>query len=122
MKQFTSKTQKIGEIGEDETVVFLMKQGYDIVERNIANKYGEIDIVAKKSGIYHFFEVKTGYQGSWFNPAENLTEAKIRKLRISVDHYCFMRNIEKYEIAGVIVLLPVVSGAKPLIEVFSLVY
>ncbi|MEK7106423.1 MAG: YraN family protein, partial [Patescibacteria group bacterium] len=43
--------------------MFLMKQGFTILERNVANKFGEIDIVAKKKGLVYFFEVKAGKQG-----------------------------------------------------------
>ncbi len=105
MKQFTSKTQKTGELGEEAAVMFLMKQGYTIVERNIANKYGEIDIVAKKGSVYYFFEVKAGKYGSFVNPAENLTPLKLRKFLISVEHYCYTRNIKDYRVQGIIVLL-----------------
>jgi Holliday junction resolvase-like predicted endonuclease len=49
---FTSKTQATGERGENAAVGYLKKAGYTIVERNTNNKYGEIDIVAKKKGIY----------------------------------------------------------------------
>ena len=59
MKIFTSKSQKIGEIGEDIAEKFLMKSGFTIVERNYTRKWGEIDIIAKKRGVVCFFEVKS---------------------------------------------------------------
>ena len=58
-KVFTSKTQKTGEIGENIAVKFLVKHGYSIIERNYTKKWGEIDIVAQKSGKLHFIEVKS---------------------------------------------------------------
>lgn len=105
VKQFTSKTQKIGEIGEEKACMFLMKHGFTILERNVANKFGEIDIVAKKNGTVHFFEVKTGKQGGWLNPAENLSKEKLRKFLISVEYYCLVNKIRDYRIQGIIVLL-----------------
>jgi putative endonuclease len=105
VKQFTSKTQKTGEIGENLACMFLVKQGFEVLERNIANKFGEIDIVAKKSGICYFFEVKTGKQGGWLNPAENLTKEKLRKFLISVEHYCLINKIKDFRVQGLIVLL-----------------
>jgi len=39
-----------------------MNRGYLIVERNYRQKWGELDIVAKKDGVLHFVEVKAG---SW---------------------------------------------------------
>lgn len=105
VKQFTSKTQKIGEIGEEKASMFLVKQGFDIVERNISNKFGEIDIVAKKGGVHYFFEVKTGKSGGWIHPAENLTREKLRKFCISAEYYCMIKGVTRYVIQGVIVLL-----------------
>lgn len=105
MKQFTSKTQKIGEIGEEKACLFLVKQGYNIVDRNISNKFGEIDIVAKKGGKYYFFEVKAGRIGGWVNPAENLTKAKLRKFLISTEYYALQKGLGEYVLKGVIVLL-----------------
>lgn len=59
VKQFTSKTQKIGEIGEKIAEMFLVKHGFTVIERNFTHKLGEIDLVAKKSGKLYFFEVKS---------------------------------------------------------------
>ncbi|MFZ4500089.1 MAG: YraN family protein [Minisyncoccia bacterium] len=116
IRQFTSKTQKIGERGESSAVAYLIKQGFSIVERNRANKYGEIDIVAKKRGIYYFYEVKTARLGSWFNPAENMTNAKIRKFLISVEYYCLMNTIKEYRAKALIVKLPIQEGGEVQIE------
>ncbi|MDQ3076355.1 MAG: YraN family protein [bacterium] len=58
-KVFTSKTQRIGEVGENIATRFLVKHGYSIIERNYTKKWGEIDIIAQKSGKIHFIEVKS---------------------------------------------------------------
>lgn len=101
--------------------MFLMKQGFSIVERNVANKYGEIDIIAKKNEIHYFFEVKAGMQGSWFNPAENLSKAKLRKFIISVEHYCLTCNIREYRVQGIIVLLPRGESGEVNVEMIDLI-
>jgi len=59
MKEFTSKTQRIGEIGESLACRFLVKHGFSITERNHTRKWGEIDIVVEKNTKIHFIEVKT---------------------------------------------------------------
>lgn len=105
IRQFTSKTQQLGQKGEDIAVVFLMKQGFSIVERNPHSRNGEIDIVAKKSKIYYFFEVKAGRAGSWFNPAENLTKDKLWKLFRAVEYYILIHRIKQYKIQGIVVLI-----------------
>ena len=120
MKQFTSKTQKIGEIGEEKACIFLMKQGFVIIERNVSNKFGEIDIVAKKEGKYHFFEVKSGKAGGFINPAENLTKEKIRKFVISVEHYCLVKALKDFRIRGIIALLSQKKDEEDLIDFIDL--
>ena len=116
MKHFTSKTQKIGEIGEEKACIFLVKQGFSIIERNVANKFGEIDIVAKKGGLFHFFEVKTGKKSGFINPAENLTKEKLRKFFISVEHYCLLKSIRQYKVQGLIVLIDGESATTEIID------
>ena len=59
MKKFTSKTQKVGEIGEKIAEMFLVKHGFTILERNFTCKAGEIDIICQKGNKVHFVEVKS---------------------------------------------------------------
>ena len=101
---FTSPTQSTGEKGESAAVQYLKKEGFVIVERNVAGKYGEIDIVARKGKTHYFFEVKAGRVGSSIHPAENLHPAKIRKFLLTVEHYCLIHQIGDYRAQGVIVL------------------
>lgn len=58
-KVFTSEKQKIGEIGENIAVRFLVKHGFLVLDRNYTKKWGEIDIVAKKDNMIYFIEVKS---------------------------------------------------------------
>jgi len=48
MKNFTSNSQRIGELGEGVACEFLVRHGYSILERNYTKKWGEIDIIAQK--------------------------------------------------------------------------
>jgi Holliday junction resolvase-like predicted endonuclease len=59
MKKFTSKKQKLGEVGEKNAEMFLLEQGFSIVEKNYSNRFGEIDLITLKNNHYHFIEVKT---------------------------------------------------------------
>ncbi|MFZ2150000.1 MAG: YraN family protein [Minisyncoccia bacterium] len=58
-KKFTSESQKVGEIGENVAVKFLMKHNFLILERNFTEKWGEIDVIAEKDNKIHFVEVKS---------------------------------------------------------------
>ncbi|MEO5646326.1 MAG: YraN family protein [Candidatus Paceibacterota bacterium] len=117
---FTSKTQQLGQRGEDEAVVFLMKHGFKIVERNVHSRNGEIDIIAKKKRIYYFFEVKAGKQGSWFNPADNLTRDKLKKFHKAVEYYRFKHRFKEYKVQGMLVWLHYDEKIPPVIEIIDL--
>lgn len=55
-----SQKRKFGDIGEKESVNFLIKNGFKILERNYRLKnIGEIDIIAEKENKIRFFEIKT---------------------------------------------------------------
>ena len=93
-KVFTSKTQKIGELGEDLACRFLMKHGFAIVERNYTKKWGEIDIVAKKGGKTYFVEVKSKVADlvgikdiEGYRPEENMHPWKLQRLSRVVQTY-----------------------------------
>lgn len=84
MKRFTSKTQKIGEVGENIAEMFLVKHGFTILERNFTCKAGEIDIICKKADKIHFVEVKSVISKNVthetrYNPFYNVTREKIQK-------------------------------------------
>jgi len=76
-----TQKQEVGRLGEQEAVEHLIKKSYKIIERNYRKKWGELDIVAKAPDkTLVFVEVKAG-GGYPFNPEENLTKAKLRKLQ-----------------------------------------
>jgi putative endonuclease len=58
MLKFSPK-RRIGNIGEDLAEMFLVKNGFKILERNYLKKWGELDVIAKKNNLIHFIEVKS---------------------------------------------------------------
>lgn len=77
----------IGNIGEDVAVRYVQSKGFTLLERNVRFVLGEIDIVAKKGKIIHFFEVKTSLHGSretQTNPIERISREKLRKMQNAV--------------------------------------
>ena len=77
---------------EDRACEYLISNGYQICERNFyAKKLGEIDIIAKKDEIYHFIEVKSGES---FEVVENITPAKLSKLKRSILYYLQIKKLD----------------------------
>lgn len=106
MKNFTSKSQKIGELGEDVACEFLMKHGFSILERNYTKKWGEIDIIAEKENKKYFIEVKStsvssldyvssfNEEGNAVNrPEENMHPWKMKRLRRVVETYLISKRL-----------------------------
>lgn len=67
-----------GKVGEDDAVRWLTSQGYAIVERNVVNHGGEIDIVAREGETLCFIEIKARASDA-FGPA--IAAVDIRKQR-----------------------------------------
>jgi putative endonuclease len=98
----SSKT--IGNLGERIAESYLKKRGYQILDKNYFfrtpgySKKGEIDIVAKKSDLISFVEVKTlinngrGRTPS-ISPEEKVNFSKQRKLRITAESWLMKKKI-----------------------------
>ena len=104
MKNFTSNSQKIGELGEDVACKFLIKHGFSILERNYTKKWGEIDIIAQKEDKRYFIEVKSKQIKFDFcfsdeqlfetnRPEENMHPWKMKRLRRVVETYLISKRM-----------------------------
>lgn len=81
-----------------------MKHGFEIVERNYRKKWGEIDIIAEKSGILRFIEVKTVSCENLDNviretndsirPEENVHPWKLKRLSRVIQSYLLEKSVE----------------------------
>lgn len=103
MKNFTSKSQKIGELGEDIACKFLMKHDFQILERNYIKKWGEIDIIAEKDQKLYFMEVKSvscvtlpdfkDENPFIKRPEENMHPWKLKRLSRTIQTYLIHKRI-----------------------------
>ncbi len=104
-KVFTSKTQKIGEIGENLAVRFLVKHNFLILERNYTKKWGEIDIIAEKKNKLYFIEVKSvtvadvknllgeHETSDDYRPEDNMHPWKLKRLSRTIQTYLLSKEI-----------------------------
>ncbi|OGG05879.1 hypothetical protein A2872_02670 [Candidatus Gottesmanbacteria bacterium RIFCSPHIGHO2_01_FULL_42_12] len=70
-----------GQLGENFATDHLINKGYQILERNFHNKFGEIDIIAKKGDILIFVEVKTKIGDFFGTPEEMVGRGKLQRVR-----------------------------------------
>ena len=79
-------SRAFGKQSEDRAIEFLEQRGFKILDRNFyAKKFGEIDIIAFKSSVLHFIEVKSTKKD--FEPIYNITPIKLRKIINSAQFY-----------------------------------
>ncbi len=104
-KVFTSDKQKIGEIGETVAVKFLMKHGFQIIDRNYTRKWGEIDIVAKKDKKLYFIEVKSvsdsvsrenvTHETDNYRAEDNMHPWKVKRMSRTIQTYLLDKDIDE---------------------------
>jgi putative endonuclease len=70
-----------GKVGEDDAVRWLVTQGFEILERNVMNHAGELDVVAKEGDTVCFLEIKARATDA-FGPAIAAVDAR-KQRRIS---------------------------------------
>ncbi|MDQ3076795.1 MAG: YraN family protein [bacterium] len=100
-----TEKRKTGDKGEDIAAEFLLKQGFIINDRNYLKKYGELDIVAFKSDIWHFIEVKTVSceietykqtdKNDRYRPEDNIHSWKLKRLSRVIQAYIIDKKLNE---------------------------
>lgn len=70
-----------GRAGEEAARHYLLEKGYAILQANFRNRYGEIDIIARKSSIVAFVEVKSRCGRAFGAPYEAVGKRKQDQIR-----------------------------------------
>lgn len=98
------RNKELGARGEEAAARFLVKRGYDIVERNWKCYAGEVDIIARDEETLIFVEVKTRKDCQKGFPAEAVNaEKRTRYEKIALE---FLKN---YEVVDLSVRFDVIS-------------
>jgi putative endonuclease len=83
----TDSRRRVGDAGERLAADYLQRQGYEIVDRNVRRKEGEIDLVAVKDGTLVFIEVKLRRSGRAGSAIQQISPAKHARLRELAEAY-----------------------------------
>ncbi|MBN2280408.1 MAG: ribonuclease HII [Candidatus Marinimicrobia bacterium] len=88
----------LGAIGENHAAFYLYNHGYEIVERNFHfSTFGEIDIIAMKSNVLVFVEVKTIRDPFFGAPELKVDEAKQQQIFQIAEAFLAGNNFEDHE-------------------------
>ena len=85
---------ELGKKGEQLAVDFLLKDGYDVIERNYIFQKAEVDIIAQKEDILAVVEVKTRSTIDFGNPQDFVKPKQIKNLVKAVDEYVTVNDLD----------------------------
>lgn len=103
-----------GLFGENQATKYLVSKGYRIIDRNYRTKIGEIDIIATKSQLLIFVEVKTRTNNNYGYPYEAVNRRKQEKIVKNSLLYIKYKNLKNYQVRYDII--EVFLGEKPRIN------
>jgi len=93
IKLDTSSKIEIGNYGERLAALELIKEGYEILERNYwADRENELDIIAGKGNTVVFVEVKTKLRGDFGEPESWVTQNKRTQIANAAQYYIKSKN------------------------------
>lgn len=85
--------RKIGDLGEELTKKYFLKQGYKIIKQNYTSRTGEIDLIVQENDEIVFVEVKTRTNYNFGYPEEAINFRKQNKIRMTAQNYLTKEKI-----------------------------
>lgn len=102
--------KQLGCLGEQVAADFLIAQGWQLVDTNVRNRYGEIDLLMRRRDKQLvFMEVKTVETDIHnrqfdYDPVDKLSQNKIHKLHKTITQYMYNKQ-EPWQLDAVVVYL-----------------
>ncbi len=84
----------LGAFGEAWAVGHLTRLGYQVLDRNVRYRSGEIDIVAQEAGDLVFVEVKCRRSSRFGPPEGSIDRRRFARLELAIQHYLKERSLE----------------------------
>ena len=96
--------KKIGEWGERLAAEFLIKKGYEVIEKNYRFSHGEIDLIVRREELLVFVEVKARSRPYYGYPEEAVNHYKIKIITNVAEEYIFKTDWQggvRYDIIAI---------------------
>ena len=106
-----SFNKEVGRRGEQAAADYLVKKGWEVIARNFAIRYGEIDLVCRDGEVTVFVEVKTKKGLAFGRPEEMFTRGKYERVKRMAEAY-----LEGKEVPCRIDMVAVELGAEGEVE------
>lgn len=95
-------SRNAGDIAEEKACDYLRECGFDIIDRNVYSRFGEVDIIALRDEVLHFVEVKSA--ADYELAVQNITPKKLERIEKTVATYLQKhRLVLAYSVDAVIV-------------------
>lgn len=85
---------KLGREGESKAQKYLKRAGWEILETNWKNPFGEVDIIARKGDVCAFIEVKTRLTDTFGAPSEAVQNSRKLKYIRGANYYFLNKDID----------------------------
>lgn len=95
MKNFLNKRVQ-GEYFENLALNFLEKEGFSLLEKNFYCKYGEIDIILRKSDLIVFVEVKQRSSKNFGTGFDAISYTKQKKMYLTAQNFLYRNSLENF--------------------------
>ncbi len=106
MNRVRETTSSTGAKGESFVCKRLRERGFRILERNVREKFAEIDIVAEDGPTVCFIEVRTRKNTRLGHPAETITHHKQKSIRRAAEAFLARHDISsrpiRFDVATII--------------------
>lgn len=88
----------LGKKGEELALSYLKYKKFKIIEKNLRNRFGEIDIIANDHGTLVFIEVKTRTSASFGLPIQGINQKKQERIRQLAIRYIAEKGLIEKEV------------------------
>lgn len=105
-------TTQTGRDAEDEVAKHLRKNGYKISSQNWRTRWCEIDIIATRTDIVYFVEVKYRNSNTWGDGLDAITPKKLEQMTFAAELWVQNQNW----VGDYVLMVASVSGVPPKIE------
>ena len=86
------RTTSIGNQGEQLAAEALVREGYEIIDRNWKTRASEIDIIAARGGSMYFIEVKYRASARQGDGLDYITDQKLSHMRRAAETWVSIYN------------------------------
>ena len=88
----------LGKKGEKLALAYLKSKKFKIIEKNLRNRFGEIDIIANDNGTLVFIEVKTRTSEAFGLPIQGINQKKQERLKQLAMGYLAAKGLIEKEV------------------------